>query len=154
MGNNDFSSIQDRDQTRGFSAADVTALLLITLIWAIMSVLTNPIGDFPLNDDWIYGGVVKSMLSGDGFRVPGAVRGPTIANLFTQAAWGVLFTLPGGFSYTALRVSTLVLGALGLGFFFALLREIGIRRAVAVAVTLTLAVNVLFVDLANSFMTD
>jgi Dolichyl-phosphate-mannose-protein mannosyltransferase len=136
------------------SQTDRLLLLLIVLLWISMSLLINPIGDFPVNDDWIYGGAVKSLLSADGFHMPGAVRGPTIANHIAQAAWGALFTLRGGFSYTALRISTLALGGLGLGFFFALLRENGTGRPMALAATMTLAVNVFFVDLAHSFMTD
>ena len=111
---------------------DALAVVVILGLWAAASLAVGPAGDFPLNDDWIYGAAVKSLLAGDGILLPGAVRGPTIANLLTQALWGAAFSLPAGFSYTALRLSTLVAGAAGLGFLFALLRENGVRRPVAI----------------------
>jgi hypothetical protein len=133
---------------------DALAIGLIGLHWVVMSLAVNPIGDFPLNDDWLYGGTVKALLAGDGFHVPGAVRGPTIANFLSQAVWGAAFCLPFGFSFTALRVSTLVLGFIGLAFFFALVRENGGNRRIAAAATLTIAVNPFWFGLAESFMTD
>ncbi len=133
---------------------DMAAIALIAALWVAMTLLVNPVGDFPLNDDWQYGRTVKALLSGAGILIPGAVRGPTIANILTQALWGVAFCLPFGFSYTALRISTLVLAVIGLAFFYALMRENGNRRSMAIAATLTLAVSPLYFGMAESFMTD
>ena len=133
---------------------DALAVVVILGLWAAASLAVGPAGDFPLNDDWIYGAAVKSLLAGDGILLPGAVRGPTIANLLTQALWGAAFSLPAGFSYTALRLSTLVAGAAGLGFLFALLRENGVRRPVAITASLALGANIYYLGLAESFMTD
>jgi len=129
---------------------DIAAVLVLGVVWIVMILGANPSGDFPLNDDWIYGGTVKSIVAGNGFRM----AGPTIANLFVQAYWGALFCLPFGFSFVALRASTLVLGLLGLVTFYALAREMGASRTMALAAALTLAANPLFFDLANTFMTD
>ena len=133
-----------------FDRMDIVAIALIVLVCVAMSLVVNPVGDFPLNDDWIYGGAVRSLLSGNGFRIPG----PTIANVLSQAIWGAAFCAPFGFSYTALRVSTLVLSLTGLLFFYALMYENGLGRRMAVVATLALAVNSLYFLLAESFMTD
>ena len=79
---------------------------------------------------------------------------PSSANVFAQAYWGSLFCLPFGFSFTALRVSTGVLGGGGIMAVYLLLRELGGQRPVALAGALTLAVNPLYLDLSASFMTD
>ena len=129
---------------------DLAALTVVGAVWVAMILCVNPAGDFPLNDDWVYAGAVKSIVAGSGFHIPG----PTIANLIVQAYWGALFCLPFGFSYIALHVSTLVLGLAGLAFFYGSVREMGGSRPIALFATLTLAVDPLFFDLANSFMTD
>ena len=84
------------------SKADKINIAVITFIWAIAVVLVNPIGDFPLNDDWAYAQSVKSLLETGNFQLPGWA----VANLLPQALWGALFCLPFGFSFTALRKSS------------------------------------------------
>jgi hypothetical protein len=130
--------------------SDRIALSLIAAVWVTLVLAVNPIGDFPLNDDWIYGGAVRSILSGNGFHIPG----PTIANILSQVVWGVAFCWTFGFSYTVLRLSTLVLALLGLASFHALIRENGGDRRVAAVATLALAVDPLWFAPAESFMTD
>jgi len=130
--------------------AELAALALVVAVWAVLTLLIDPLGNFPLNDDWVYGLAVRSILQTGHFALPS----PSSANLLLQAYWGALFCLPFGFSFTALRVSTMVLGAIGLGALYLLLRELGAARRIAVAGALTLAVNPLYLGLAASFMTD
>jgi 4-amino-4-deoxy-L-arabinose transferase-like glycosyltransferase len=139
--------------TRGVKVnSDAVSLALLSLLWIIMSALVNPIGNFPLNDDWVYALGVKSILQTGRFELPGLV--PAGPNVFAQAYWGALFCLPLGFSFTALRVSTLVLGGAGIIALYLMLREIGGSRWIALLGGLTLAVNPLYFGLANTFMTD
>jgi len=130
--------------------SDLLALGLLVLVWAVMAVVIDPIGNFPLNDDWVYGLAVRSILATGRFALPS----PSSANLFVQAYWGALFCLPFGFSFTALRISTLVLGGIGPVALYLLLRDLGARRPPALVGGLTLAVNPLYLGLAASFMTD
>ncbi|MBN2466405.1 hypothetical protein JXD38_12365 [candidate division WOR-3 bacterium] len=37
------------------------SFLVLVLVFAAVLVLTNPLGDFPLNDDWSYGQAVQSL---------------------------------------------------------------------------------------------
>ncbi len=116
-----------------------------------MVVLANPLGEFPvLVDDWVYTLAVKSVLETGHFQLPS----PASANVGPQVYWGYLFCLPFGFSFTALRVSTLTLGLLGLITLYALVRELGGERKTALLGALVLAVNPQYFCLANSFMTD
>jgi hypothetical protein len=83
--------------------SDVGWLAFLIALWILMSALVNPVGDFPLNDDWTYALAVKSILQIGRFALPSSAT----TNTFAQAYWGALFCLPFGFSFTALRFSTL-----------------------------------------------
>jgi len=115
-----------------------------------MVIVVNPLGNFPLNDDWVYGLAVKSILEKGDFSFPS----PAHANLFFQAFWGALFCLPFGFSFTALRFSTLTLGLIGAIGTYLLLREVNANQKISLLGALLVVVNPLYFGLANSFMTD
>jgi 4-amino-4-deoxy-L-arabinose transferase-like glycosyltransferase len=68
--------------------------------------------------------------------------------------WGALFCLPVECTYTALRISTLVLALGGVLALYALIREIGADARTALIAAAALAVNPLWFALANTFMTD
>ncbi|MDE1918348.1 MAG: glycosyltransferase family 39 protein [Sphingomonadales bacterium] len=130
--------------------ADLPALVLIPILWFALELLVNPIGNFPTNDDWVYGLAVQSILRGHGFALPS----PATANVIAQAYWGALFCLPFGFSFTALRFSTLVLAVGGSFATYGLTREGGGTRQLAWLAALTLMLNPIQLTLANGFMTD
>lgn len=129
------------------NAALLTGLLALwTCLWAI----TDPAGNFPLNDDWVYALAVRSILATGRFSLPS----PATADVFAQAYWGALFCLPAGFSFSALKVSTFVLGGAGVLCCFLLVRELGGSKGTAACAALSLAANPLYLGLSTSFMTD
>ena len=132
------------------SKADKINIAIITFIWAIAVISVNPIGDFPLNDDWAYAQSVKSLLETGKFELPGWA----VANFLPQALWGALFCLPFGFSFTALRFSTLVLGWFGVITTYLLIKEVSLHQKLAFIGALLIAVNPLYFSLSNTFMTD
>ncbi len=125
-------------------------IILIALLWCLAATLVNPLGNFPLNDDWSYGVSVKHMLAEKAFHPTGW----TGTTLLTHTLWGALFCMPCGFSFAALRISILVLGLIGVLGFYALLRTVQATRKLAMAGSLTLAFNPVYFALSNSFMTD
>jgi hypothetical protein len=129
---------------------DRMALALIVGAWVAMCAIANPIGDFPLNDDWAYGWSVRMLLETGEFRLSDWAA----TNLVPQVLWGALFSLPFGFSFTALRVSTLTLGLVGVLLTYATLREVRAAPALALAGALTVAVNPIYFSLASTFMSD
>ena len=129
---------------------DLIIIGFIILFWLLLVILVNPIGNFPLNDDWAYAWTVKTLITTGQFRLSDW----TAPNLLPQALLGSLFTLPFGFSFIALRFSTLSLGLAGIIVTYGLLREINADRGIALLAALILAVNPLYFPLANSFMTD
>jgi hypothetical protein len=127
-----------------------TDLAVIALLWAIMAALINPVGNFPINDDWTYGLAVAHILKEGSFALPSG----STANVLVHAYWGALFCLPFGFDYTALRISTLVFALFGLWAAYGTARELGARRSLALMTAATFAVAPLYLPLAATFMTD
>jgi len=115
-----------------------------------MAALIRPVGEFPLNDDWSYARFVQSWLETGRPQFTGWTSVPLIA----QGLWGALFCLPFGFSFAALRLSTAVAGLLGTWGLYFLARSVGHDRATALAAAIVLAVNPLWVNLSQTFMTD
>lgn len=130
--------------------SDRVCCALLVLIWIVIAALPGPVGDFPLNDDWSYGLAVRSLAETGHLQLTGWVSMPLVA----QVAWGYLFCLPSGFSFTALRFSTLVLGLVGVLFSYGLLRQARAASSTAFLGAVTIAVNPLYVVLSHSFMTD
>ena len=124
--------------------------LALCAVWLGMTLLVHPVGEFPLNDDWSYTRTVRTLVDEGELRICGWMSVPLVA----QVLWGRLFCLPFGFSFTALRVSTLVLGLTGVLATYGLLREARASRALACLGALTVLVNPLYFQLSNTFMTD
>jgi hypothetical protein len=125
-------------------------MLIIAAVWLVSVFIVNPVGDFPLNDDWSYGLVVKRFLETGSFH-PNDWGAMT---LVTNAAWGSLFCLPDGFSFTALRLSTLTLSLIGILGVYVLVRDLHQPRWFAVVAAVTLGANPIYYAVSNTFMTD
>jgi len=130
--------------------ADSINICFIAFVWVLMITLVNPIGNFPLDDDWAYGWTVKTLLETGRFQLSDW----TATNLLPQALWGSLFCLPFGFSFTALRFSTLVLGLFGIVATYGLFREARVGSKVSLLSTLVVALNPIYFGLSNSFTSD
>jgi Dolichyl-phosphate-mannose-protein mannosyltransferase len=130
--------------------SDIINILIITAIWIVMVILVNPLGNFGLNDDWAYGFSVKSLIEKGQLEISTW----TAPNLLAQIFWGALFCLPVGFSFTALRFSTLTLGLVGAIANYGLLREVNLHQKFALYGALIVAFNPIYFGLANTFMTD
>src|SRR4029078_13384805 len=95
---------------RNFFLAQTFGLLALSGVWLLMVLLVNPVREFPLNDDWSYSLAVQSLIKSGHLTLSVFTSMPLIA----QVLWGALFCLPFGFSFTALRTSTITLGFLGI----------------------------------------
>lgn len=124
--------------------------LILSVIWVVLAILVDPRGDFPLNDDWSYGKAVENLV------VEGrlAFTDWSEMTLLTQLLWGALFCRIGGFSFTALRLSTLVLSLVGVLATYGAIRRVGAKPRVALLGALTLALNPIYFCLSYTFMTD
>src|SRR6185312_6571387 len=122
---------------------------LLVLVWVIMVCIINPIGNFPINDDWQYARPVSSLVNQGRYISPDAYSPIIIAQVF----YGAFFCKVFGFSFTVLRFSVLILGIIGVLVFYAL-TKLFTGSKVAFIGALILLVNPLYFSLANSFMTD
>ncbi|HIJ75900.1 MAG TPA: phospholipid carrier-dependent glycosyltransferase [Deltaproteobacteria bacterium] len=132
---------------------DYAAVLLplaLSSIWFIMALSVNPVGNFPLNDDWVYAYDVKSLVEHGKFQFVGWEG----MSLIVHILWGSLFCLPFGFSFTALRLSNLTMGLVGILAVYAFLREAKASRGASFFGAFILASNPLYFELSNTFMTD
>src|SRR5262249_12318610 len=116
------------------------AASLIALSWLTMVALTNPVGDFPLNDDWAFAASVRELLQ-TGRLI---IHDWSATNLISQILWGALFEAVFGYSYTSLRFSTLGFGLLALIMAYLLITELGNSSLFAIIVAMTIAANPIF----------
>src|ERR1041384_3492324 len=82
----------------------------LVFLFAICETFVMPLGNFPLNDDWSYANSVK-ILSENGRIDIGAWPSMT---LLTHIVYGYLFTSLFGFSFSVLRLSTLLSALAGI----------------------------------------
>lgn len=136
--------------SRLFPAGSLRDLSIISLIWTLAIILVNPMGDFPLNDDWSYGIAVKRFLEEGGYY-------PTVwtsMSLISQVLWGSLFAGVFGFSFEVLRFSTLVLGLFGLWSIYLMVRHLQQASWLGILFALAVAFNPIYFALSYTFMTD
>jgi hypothetical protein len=131
-------------------AADGYRLLAIVLAWLLALVVINPVGDFPVADDWAYFSSVRELIE----HTRLIYSNWAAPNLLSQIAWGSLFALPFGVSYTSLRFSTETLALIASGALYLTLRRFGCRPWVALLGALLLLFNPLCFALSASFMSD
>jgi hypothetical protein len=123
--------------------------ILLIIIFCISECIVNPIGNFPLNDDWSYGKAVYFSLNGD-FTMSGFGA----MTLFTHLVWGMFFTKLFGFSFTVLRLSTLVSVVITMFVLNKLITDISKNKLLAFLCCLLLLYNPLYFNLSNTYMTD
>lgn len=125
--------------------------LLLFFSFLLLIFIVNPLGNFPLNDDWRYAYPVMSWLE-NGYISMSDDFAPTI---LLQVIWAYLFSLPfGEFSFTTLRFSVLVIAFFGIGCFYRLILELTASVKVAIFGAIILLLNPLYFNLSFSFMTD
>lgn len=125
--------------------------LLLTIIWLLLVLLVNPIGNFPLNDDWQYAYPVKQWIETGQI----AMQGRFAPNIILQVVWGYLSCLPfGGFDFSYLRIGVLIIGGATVWLFYTWLKEQEISDKNSFIVSLSLLCSPLFFNLSFSFMTD
>lgn len=112
--------------------------------------VVSPRGDFPLNDDWVYGKCVQGLL--EHHRYTGHPF--TAASVVAQALWGAAFAQAFGFSFTVLRISTLVLALTTTWATACCARELGLSRRSALLCGLLVLGNPIFLNLSYTFMSD
>ena len=124
--------------------------LILALFYALCSIVLHPFDDLPFIDDWTYALSVERLLKVGEFSISDWSAHYPLA----QILWGAVFCLPFGFSFSALRISTVVLAWVGALAFYGLVRDLGRPRRESLIATLLLLCHPVFLVLTFSFMTD
>ena len=124
--------------------------LLLFVILVISELIVNPIGNFPLNDDWTY---TKSVVI---FDNEGRMRLGDFAamTLYSHVVWGLMFVKIFGFSFTVLRFSIIIASLIGVFTLNKLVVSISGNKVSGFIAALTLLFSPLYFNLSNTFMTD
>jgi 4-amino-4-deoxy-L-arabinose transferase-like glycosyltransferase len=146
------------DGLRAFACRSLSASVFKTLTPGAVLILfyfsaaipLHLFANVPFHDDWTYAWSVEHFLKTGQLQVlDWSIHYP-----FAQILWGALFCLPFGFSFSALRVSTVMLAWLGALALYGTLRELGRGRSDSLIATLVLVANPVFFLLSFTFMTD
>ncbi len=122
----------------------------LVALFGLIVWLVDPRGDFPLIDDWGYALPIENWLSTGELRFTGWQS----MTLIAQLIWGTLFSAPFGFSFTAVRVSTLVAAIFAVLAQASVVRSLGGDQTSARWAGLALVANPVFLLLSFTFMTD
>jgi hypothetical protein len=122
----------------------------LILLYLLVVIIINPIGEFPLMDDFSF---CKSVwkYSQNGKMDLGTWPAMT---LISQIFLGTIFVKIFSLSFLTLRLYTLLIGIIGVIVFYQIAKRIAINYSIAKFATLVLLFNPLYFLLSFSFMTD
>jgi 4-amino-4-deoxy-L-arabinose transferase-like glycosyltransferase len=123
---------------------------LVVAAFAISIVIVNPLRETPIDDDFTYSLMVKHLLTTGHYQMHDFAA----PNMPFQVYWGALFAMIRGYSFSALRVSTIVFALFGLVTFYGLARHHELDPDVAGVATLAFLASPLYFQLAYTFNTD
>ena len=127
------------------------AAALVGVGFLLAVALVDPTREFMTQDDgWAYARSVEHLLRTGEYRLDAWSAANMPVQIYLAAALAKVF----GYSFTILRVSTLLLLLAGLAGFYGLLRELGTRVHESAVLTLALLANPLVLMLAFTFMSD
>lgn len=129
---------------------DFLTLALILLVYLSLVLVASPFYEFPLIDDVMYTEAVQTLLETGQLKLSPWVA-PT---LILQVAYGAVVSKLFGFSFTTLRLTTLVLSLVGTSSLYLFLRTLNLDRVLSLCGALTLALNPVYLNLSYTFMTD
>jgi hypothetical protein len=126
------------------------SLTVVLVLFLAAVAVVNPFREMPYDDDWAFSETVKHFLDTGAYRLNEWLA----PNMPFQTMWGALFCLPFGYSFSALRISTIVLSVIGLVAFRALTLEHGLSRSAGNLLTLCLASSPLVFKLSLTYLSD
>lgn len=130
---------------------DHTYRFLLFLFFLLAAVVVNPIGDFPLNDDFQYAHAVQELWRTGHFSLAHKIS----PNTFLQVYWGYLFSMVhGSVDYTVLRFSTLCTGFIAIHYIFSTLLLLSGDERSSFLFSLVFCFTPVFFLSSFSFMTE
>lgn len=133
-----------------YASSDCLALVVIGLLYLVLTFIVSPFHEFPLNDDVMYAEAVRTLLKTGRLQLSSWVA----PSLLFQVAYGAAVSKLFGFSFTILRLTTLVMSCISTSILYLFLRLLNTHRVLAFCGALTLALNPIFLNLSYTFMTE
>jgi len=125
-------------------------LILLATLFLVQFLFISPIGEFPLNDDWVHAEMVEHWAKTNEFRL-NPFTGPLF---YTQLLYATALTKIFGFSFSLLRLTTLLITAGLTGGLFIFLKKHTKHESLAFLGALTIWLNPIVYELSFTFMTD
>ncbi|HEY6844466.1 MAG TPA: glycosyltransferase family 39 protein, partial [Thermoanaerobaculia bacterium] len=126
------------------------SIAILVIVFAIAVAITNPIGNFPLNDDWDF-----SLSTWNLVHTGRVQHTPFTSNIAVlQYFWGALWTVLFGESSTVLRFSTLFLALASTILIYVILRRSEVPDRLALFAALAFLFNPLIYWASFTYMTD
>ncbi|MGQ9494318.1 MAG: glycosyltransferase family 39 protein [Anaerolineae bacterium] len=123
---------------------------LVVAIFGLVVLFVNPLRETAMKDDWAYAWTVRHLLETGKYQL----HEWAAPNLIFQAYWGGLFARLLGYSFSSLRISTLVLLLVALLAFYNLAREHGLDNTQAGLLMFGLLASPLVLHLSFTFNAD
>lgn len=124
--------------------------LTVIILFILAEVIINPIGEFPLNDDWAYSKTVKTYINSGNVKFSDWQSVPLIPQLIS----GIIFSNLFGFSFTVLRIISILSIILIIIVFDIILKDFDVKPAFRFILLLILTFNPLTLSLSNTFLPD
>ncbi len=141
-------SARESEQVKG-AKAKALPLLLLLLSTLLVITFAGTNGDFPTNDDRLYGTAVRQWIETGRFSIPGSN-----AFDFIPLHAGRLLCSIVGFSYEWLRFSTILFHLFGITGLYLCFRELNLGRRDSAVISSLYALNPFLINLSLTFMTD
>lgn len=125
-------------------------LILLAILFFAQFLIISPIGEFPLNDDWVHAEMVEHWAKTNSFRL-NPYTGPL---LYAQLVYATGLIKIFGFSFTLLRLSTLGLTTALVFGIYLFLKKYTKHESVAFFGTLLVWLNPLIYSMSFTFMSD
>ncbi|MDP9169619.1 MAG: hypothetical protein M3N54_03285 [Acidobacteriota bacterium] len=130
--------------------SDSAYILLCIALFLGAAALTWPVLEMGLIDDWSYNHIARDFAATGHFRY----NGWAFAMLIPQVVWSAAFIKLFGFSFLAVRLSTVLLAVFLIPVLYSLGRESGLTRTLAAFATLLCTLSPVVLPLTTSFMSD
>lgn len=123
---------------------------VLILLFCLIEFIIDPIGNFPLNDDWWYAKTLQHFLDHRSGFISWS-SSTQVGQTFSAFLFAKLF----GSTFTVLRFYTLTLSLIGILFFYSLSAKFIFNdRSKALIASLILLLGPFYLSLSNSFMTE
>lgn len=124
--------------------------LVVLAAYIVCIILANPVGEFPLNDDWSYARSAFGLSSGHGLNVDDWAA----PSLVGQALYGGLLARLFSPHFLVLRLSTLILSCCTVMLLWGIFRRIAFRKDLACIMLFAWVFNPIQFNLSFTYMTE